>query len=88
MALDCCFPHYVINNKITALKTLKLSMTPLFAVTQMTTVASVLQSNVICFVAYPSLLPSTLSAVWQLGSVPATFGCGGTFPSHSSHKDR
>lgn len=63
-------------------------MTPLVAVAQITTVASVLQSNVICFVAYPSLLPSTLSVVWQLGMAPAPFGRGGTFPSHSSHKDR
>lgn len=75
-------------NFITALKIPKLSMTPLVAVTQITTVASVLQSNVICFVAYPSLLPSAPTVVWQLGTAPAPFGRGGTFPSHSSHKDR
>lgn len=58
-------------NLITALKIPKLSMTPLVGMTQITTVASALQSNVICFVAYASLLPSALTVVWQLGTVPA-----------------
>lgn len=53
MALNYWFPQSATKNKITDLKK-KMCKTSLVAVTQAVVVASVLQANVICVVAYLS----------------------------------